>query len=534
MHKKIGSFLALLLAVVMLAGCAAPLDREVIERNRGAVDYADMEYKRPQMDQLEKKLEECCQIARTETNIHKVMDAVYEYYDAYDWYFTHYNLAYIRYHGDLTDEYWANEYSICDQNSDALDAGLDTLYRALAQSPIRDKLEGEGYFGPGFFDAYEGESIWDQQFLEYMEAESALISRYYELSAQTLDMEPGTTEYYDTWADDLGGIYVDLVALRQEIAAYAGYDSYPQFAYDFYFYREFTAEQTADYLPRLREALVPLYRQMARSDVWDVGMKACDSKEMFRFVQDMAAKMGGLINGAFLLMDGAELHDIADSPNKYDTAFSLYLTGYYEPFLFMKPAGNQWDKLTLAHEFGHFTHDYVCWGTYAGTDVAEVLSQGMEYLALCYGKDTEELTRMKLLDCLCVYVEQAAYADFEHQVYGLTGEELTVENVTALFERVSASYGFDEWDWDVRAWVEVPHFYVQPMYIISYVVSNDAAFQLYQMELAESGSGLSAYKECLYAEDTLFLAFLERMGLEDPFDDHRLDTVRQTLENALK
>ena len=79
MHKKIGSFLALLLVLVMLAGCAAPLDREVIDRNRGAVDYADMEYKRPQMDQLEKKLEECCQIARTETNIHKVMDAVYEY-----------------------------------------------------------------------------------------------------------------------------------------------------------------------------------------------------------------------------------------------------------------------------------------------------------------------------------------------------------------------------------------------------------------------------------------------------------------------
>ena len=72
------------------------------------------------------------------------------------------------------------------------------------------------------------------------------------------------------------------------------------------------------------------------------------------------------------------------------------------------------------------------------------------------------------------------------------------------------------------------------MYIISYVVSNDAAFQLYQRELAESGSGLAAYKECLHAEDTLFLAFLERMGLEDPFDDHRLDTVRQTLENALK
>ena len=36
-----------------------------------------------------------------------------------------------------------------------------------------------------------------------------------------------------------------------------------------------------------------------------------------------------------------------------------------------------------------------------------------------------------------------------------------------------------------RDFVVIGHFYTDPMYIISYVVSNDAAFQLYQMELEE-------------------------------------------------
>ena len=49
-----------------------------------------------------------------------------------------------------------------------MDAGLQELYRALAQSPAREELEE--YFGEGFFDSYENEeTLWDESFTALLE-----------------------------------------------------------------------------------------------------------------------------------------------------------------------------------------------------------------------------------------------------------------------------------------------------------------------------------------------------------------------------
>lgn len=531
---KLRIFALCLVAALMLSGCINPVDPEVLTRNAGAVVYADMEYERPDMLKLEQVLEESCETARTETDINTVLEAIYAFYDEYDRFYTNYALAHIRYNGDLTDTYWEGEHTFCAGQTGTVDAGLDELYRALAESPIRDELETDSYFGAGFFDAYEGESVWDEQFLAYLDQETELINRYYDLSTQALEVEAYSEEYYEVYGTQMAQVLVELIALRQELAAYLGYDSYPQFAYDFYYYRDYTAEQVADYLEQIRSELVPLYRELGQSDVWALGNVSCSAEEAFQFVKAASENMGGLIDGAFQLMEQSGLYDIKYSVNKYNASFETYLFSYYEPFLFMNPTMTARDKLTFAHEFGHFAHDYVCWGTYASTDVSEVMSQGMEYLALVYGGDTEDLARLKMADCLCVYVEQAAYASFEHQVYDLRGAELTAENVQALYEDIGTAYGFDTWEWDPRDYVGVTHFFTDPMYIISYVVSNDAAFQLYQTELEEPGYGLVMYKNCLYSGESYFLTFVENMGLESPFAEGRLAEIRQILEEILK
>ena len=79
--------------------------------------------------------------------------------------------------------------------------------------------------------------------------------------------------------------------------------------------------------------------------------------------------------------------------------------------------------------------------------------------------------------------------------------------------------------------VTVPHFYSNPLYIISYVVSNDAALQIYQQELETPGAGLATYQQSLATEQEYFLAFLEEAGLESPFD--RVDSVKEFLTDRL-
>lgn len=531
MRKKLRIAALITAMALLLSGCGAILNMVL---GSDVVAFQDMEYTRPDMAELEQVLRDACDMAENGTDFDQVVEGIYTFYEVYDDFYTNYALADIHYSSDLTDLYWEREYNYCLDNTATVDAGLEELYYTLADSPYREELEGEDYFGEDFFAPYEGESLWDETFLSLMEQEAALQSRYYELTAQAQAAEHYSEEYFSVYGTALAELFVEMVVLRQQIAAYAGYDSYPNFAYDMYHSRDYTPQQAEGYLQQIGEKMYDLYCWVNQSSVWDLGYAYCSEEETFRYVQTAAENMGGCVQEAFALMDEAGLYDISYSEKKMPGAFEIYLWSYYEPFVYLSPYLDQSDQLALAHEFGHFVNDYVCYGSVAGTDVAEVHSQTMEYLSLLYGENTEALTAYKMADSLCIYVEQAAYALFEQQVYSLQGDALTVENVQALYEDIGTAFGFDSWAWDSRDYVMVEHFYTSPMYIISYVVSNDVAFQMYQMEQEEAGAGLAVYESCLESMDSYLLMFAENYGLQSPFGEDRLEQTLKTLTEALE
>ncbi len=529
--KKIGTVLITLCLVfaLLLSGCNS-MELWLLG---GYSAFSDIAYTHPDVENVRQAAEELEAQLEKDVPAQKLMDYVYAFYGAYHDFYTNYALADIYYCKDMTDIYWEDEYTYCMESATEVDVLLDRILYALAGCPLKEELESDEYFGPGFFDSYQGESIWTEEFTALMEQESQLVSRYYDLSAQALDAADAET-YYDVYGTQMGDLFVELVDLRQQIAEEAGYADYPTFAYDFYYYRDYTPEQAQVLLDGIRTELVPLYRETALSDVWSFGDEVCFEKQTFDYVKNCAAAMGGKVQEAFRLMESAKLYDISYGANKYNASFEVYLTSYGEPYVFLNPTLSTHDQLTFAHEFGHFCNDFASGGSVAGIDVAEIFSQGLEYLSLCYGEDTSDLQKLKLADCLSVYVEQAAYASFEQQVYSLEGEELTAENVYALYEQTGNAYGFDVWGWDSRSFVEVTHFFTNPMYVISYVVSNDAALQIYQLEMAESGAGLGLYEKNLATTESDFLAFVESAGLKSPFVEGRLADVRKMLEAVLK
>ena len=525
--------LALVLALaMMLSGCSLEVPASVrrLLAQYVPVKYEDMEYVRPDITELENALDAVLESAQQPDFDQLELD-LYTYMYLYQDFYTNYCLADIRYCTDMTDIYWTGEYNYCLELCAQVDAGIDQLMYTLADSPHRATLETDEYYGEGYFDAYEGESIWDETFTALMDQESALLAEYYDLSAQGLELSD--EEYYDIYAPQMCEIYVKLVALRQEIAAYAGYDSYPAFAYDFYYYRDYTPEQERAYLEQVRQELVPIYKKLYTYGVSGIRLYACTEEDTFAYVEQLAQALGGTVWESFELLRDCGLYDITYSENKYDASFEVFLSSYGEPFIFLNPTGSEYDNLTFAHEFGHFCNDYATYGGIASIDVAEVFSQGMEYLSLFYVDGNDSLAKYKMVDSLCVYVEQSAYADFEQRVYALIGDELTVENVFAVFQQVGTDYGFDIWGFDSRDFVGVPHFFTNPCYIFSYVVSNDAAIQLYQLEEKESGAGLALYEEQLYTVEYGLLSFLEGAGLESPFAEGRIQSVRDTFNEIL-
>ena len=532
MRTQIRILIAICLTLSFLLSGCSPLNTFF---GPDLVPYSQMKYSRPDMVKLSDVLDTSCATALEETDLRKLEDAIWAFYDVYDEFYTNMSLAMIAHCRDLTDIYWKAEYDYCASHSATVDAGLDQLYRCLAKSPLRNILEGEDYFGADYFDSFEGESVYDEQLTQMLNQEAALCSLYQSINGEATDVAYYSEAYFDIYGSQMADVFLELVQLRQQIAAYLGYDSYPEFAYNFYYVRDYSPQQAVSYLADIRAELVPRYQKLNQSDFWEQELLSCTEEETFQYVKTMAKKMGGDIAAAFSDMNAAGVYDISYGDSKYAASFEIYLTSYYTPYIFLNPTGTVYDKLSFAHEFGHFCTDYVNpGGSMQGADVSEVISQGMEYLSLIYTDAPDELKMLKMADCLGVYVEQAAFASFEHQVYQLTGEDLTVEGIRSLYEQICISYGLESPNWDSRDYVCVPHFYESPMYIISYVLSNDAAFQIYEMELQKEGSGLSCLENSMTSSSYYFLDFLQQTGIESPFATGRLVQVRKTLEDVLQ
>ncbi len=521
--------MALILALILtLTGCDM-----LLPQGAASVAFKDMVYTRPDIGALEQKLEAVETTLETATAAQQIMDAFNVYYGAYLDFITNYYLAYIHFCMDTRDIYWQKEYNYCLEESTGVGADYDRLLYALADCAFREELEArEDWFGEGFFDDFQGESLMDETMEALMRQEDVLLSEYYEL------LQDGYS-YDDAWFSTTGlvleELYIQLVAQRQKIAAYAGYPDYASFSYDYNHQRDYTPQQAMEYTQLIQQELVPLYLPAVYLDL--TLESGCTEKQALSYVEDTAMAMGGVVEEAFTLMKTCGLYDIKASANKYEASYQVYLYSYNEPFILINPSQTSRDKLTFTHEFGHFCNDYVSWGNQLGVDVEEVFSQGLEYLSLSYGHDHWKglpvFAKNKLRDGLCTYVEQAAYASFEQQVYMLEGDDLTVEAVRGLYSKTMEAFGLDIWDSDSREYVLVHHFFAAPMYVISYVVSNDAALQLYQLEKEEKGKGKKRFEESLATQEGSFLAFLEEAGLESPFTAERVRQVRKTFEEEL-
>ena len=494
--------------------------------------FSQMEYVSPDLSGLRRAEEAVEGSLQQQEDVVSLMDKVYAFYDLYYDFYTQYALANIHYCKDMTDLYWEKEYSNCMELATQADNLLDTMLYALAESPLRAELEQPQYFGRDFFHDYEGESFWTEEFLSLMEKEAKLQSKYNEIAAGGAELEPGSEEYYETCGKELAELLVEMVALRTQLAQAAGYSNYLEFAYDYYYHRDYTHTQTQSLMQDIQKELVPLYRQLAGSDVWDAYAMPSSQFETFQYVKDCAKAMGGKVEEAFDHMTAGKLYDIDFGQNKYDASFEIYLYAYDSPYIFMNPTGSIYDQLTFVHEFGHYCNDHASYGSIAGVDVSEVFSQGMEYLSLSYANAPEALKRLKLADGLCVYVEQAAYADFEQRLY--LEEDLTVQKAQQLYAQVGQEYGFDWEGWDARSFVGITHFYIAPLYVISYVVSNDGAFQLYQIEEREPGKGLAVLQEQLDTVQMDFLDFLNEAGLKSPFAKGRMQMVATTFRELFE
>lgn len=590
MKRKTTVLLALLIALtVLLQGCYIPFDlpepteptnahrqlswrdftrnvnktpsadyERMAEPLLDPISFAEMEYVRPDTDALCKGFGEVQSMVESGSTAQAVLDAFYPIYDDYIGFSTMNTVAYIRYTLDLNDSFYDEENQWCEEQAPVVEQALEKCYIAMSDSPIRAELE-ELEFGEDFFSYYDENEVYsNDRVVELMQQESDLQTQYMSmqsdmtiewkgmeclveelLSDEALsypDMLQVYRLYYEKYNPQAAEIYIKLIGVRKQIAEELDYSSYADFAYSFYYDRDYTPDQVSRYTADIAKELSPYYYEAAYNSY----AKQMDTAAVMSMLKQTAYSFGGEFAAAYDFMEAYDLFDITDSTSKMPGSYMTYLSSYESPFMYVSPTNDIADFLTASHEFGHFVDGYVnCNGT-GSIDCNEIFSQGLEYLSLnradLSSTDRSALTASKVSDAILTFLTQACYAEFEQRVYALPEQELSAEKLNEIHLECLEEFGMGMTGLeDVLApgWIDIQHFFIAPFYVISYCISNDAALQIYQAELTK-GTGLETYRALMgLSSGNTVLSLLEEAGLTSPFEKGRMAELADFFDQQL-
>ena len=571
MKKRYLMILSMLLTVCLLCSCstvpAALSDLFSHEREDYAVReicrFEDMPYERPDLKTMRDKAAEIEKALADGMRFRKVTGLLDELFAMYNTADTMITIADIRNCQDLTDEYYAAEYAWCAAAQAEISQIMEQVYLACGSSQYGERLEEE-YFWEGFLEDYgpESEGMLTDEYVALSAEESELIAQYRSLvgnptieiggeewflddwiynAENDQEVMLGYNAFYNKYNPVLGEIYLRLVQLRKEEAEVLGYDSFAGMQFELGYGRDFTVEESDRFIDCVRELLVPLYEKLEQSGVREsIWYSVVDEQDLEDILETVSYVLGDEAWEAYEFMKKYELFDLRISNDKPDMSFQTYLSDYEAPFLFMNPYGSSEDVLTVTHEYGHYVESFASFNTYRTMDLAECFSQAMQYLALepmkelFADEEVENFLRMNLIDTLDTYVQQASFAAFERAVFEM--QDPSVEKLNALSLELAKEYGYYDGvnaDYYAKSWIDIPHFFEQPFYVISYPVSAGIALEIYELELDKPGAGFDKYLELAETEESGLISAADEAKLQNPLSADRVREIAGFLEREL-
>ncbi len=525
------------------------------------VHFDDMVYERPDVDRLVERLYEIIAVVGETDSFEEVDEITDEATDILMDFNTAFSLAAIHSELDKTDEYWLEEYNYVMENYAAIELCYTDLYIALYNSAFRSQIEDE--WDIDYFTDFDEMDMVNETTSKLLEEEAALVAQYIEnISTDTVLYGGEELSYADIWAMDdyvamldalelwyasyngeYGQIYIDLVKIRQQLAAEYGYDNYVDMSFDNYA-SEYSASMMEEYFADVKEYIVPLYTYQVEIGFFYQPEVDMDYDDFMGFARKNLMKLSSEFGESYDYMMEYGLCDFLPSQYKVSGAATRYIANYDAPFVMGSYASDLNSIRGFFHEFGHF-HNMHLYGaaTGASLDTDEIFSQAVELMSInmfpyYFGGETGYMMMHDSLASVFAKIpEESFYADFEREVYLMDPDELTVDRLNSLFEQKNAEYGMDfvaipgyvQYDW-----VSMTHIYEVPFYTFSYVTSVDAALQIWEQSLTDQQAAMDifdALQEGALEYD--FVENVENAGLVSPFAPGRVQELARMIEEYI-
>ena len=467
---------------------------------------------------------------------------------------------------DVTDTYYIDEVNYCYNNMLAFYDKVAETAKAIIASPAKSGVEK--IWGKEVTDYYEeyktntkeqNDLLARQQelLLEYNEAANEVYStniknKTYTMADLVLDNTLSDAEYEEVYNNImkeqnkvLGDIFVDLVKVRQKLAKLCGYNSYTEYCYKELYDRDYTPKDTLKINEEVKEEIVPLYKMMMgiydneAAEELDLRISNISPNEQFNMIEKYLGKVSAGLLESYQYMKRNNLYSVDYSKNKLDTGYTIFINKYQVPFLYNKPSFAFYDLTSLVHEFGHFNAYYTNYkevADYENIDLAEIHSQGLEFLYTHFykdmlgekdGKAADEYVILYKLDAI---VQGCLYDEFQQEVYAL--KDPSLEAINRIFSKLQKDYGVVQEEDAGYNWVLIPHNYQQPFYYISYTMSALPSFEIWEHSLKDFNSACSIYLKLIdKGESTTYKETLKKCGLNNPFTQGYLENLSKTLKS---
>jgi oligoendopeptidase F len=326
-------------------------------------------------------------------------------------------------------------------------------------------------------------------------------------------------------------IFDQLVKIREQIAANAGFENYRDYAFRKLGRFDYTPADCTHFHEAIESEIMPVMRQLQaerRGQLgvdtlrpWDLAVDPLNRPPLrpFEEVDQMVSKTGQIFDqldqglaGGFKRLQKLGLLDLANRKGKAPGGYQSTLAEARMPFIFMNAVGVQRDVETILHEAGHAFHalasrdeDLYAYRS-APIEFCEVASMSMELLGNEYLEqfyeppEAQRARRTHLEGIMNIFPWIAAVDAFQHWIYTHPGH--------ARSERAAAWIGLmdrfgGEVDWsgyeEARAhlWHRQLHIFIHAFYYIEYGIAQLGALQVWANSRRNKAKALARYQNAL-------------------------------------
>ncbi|MDB5100737.1 MAG: peptidase [Cyanobacteria bacterium RYN_339] len=357
----------------------------------------------------------------------------------------------------------------------------------------------------------------------------------------------GVVGWMEAHAEEFHGIYDRLTAVRHEMAGNLGEATFVPLAYRRMDRSDYGPAEVAAFREEIRTHVVPV---MARLRAWqarELGVAVVPAADVeflpgvalpadvapvdtqLTKAQQLFDRLDPRMAAHFRRMVDRGLIDLPSRPGKATGAFCSNFEDTAEAAIFCNSTGGVIDVITLIHEMGHAIQVWESMPLPAmdlrwpGMDAAEVLSMGLELLALpemevFFGQDVERFRRIQLVTVLNRLPYMAVVDAFQHWVYEHPGHTHGARE--AAWDDLWRQFmpGVDYQGQHRTRWMRQLHLFKYPFYYIDYALAECGALQLWELARTDHKAAMDAFMAlCALGGTKPLVAFFEGAGLRSPF-----------------